>query len=65
MTDKVLIEHEGMLYRGDKRAWPEEVYDVKKGDFSPYAGGVPKGVDWGSVVTDDEAEEIKRGLHGG
>lgn len=53
----LLIENEGALFRGPARAWPKEVWDGEK--FVPYTGNVPKDVEWGNVVSDVEAEEIK------
>jgi hypothetical protein len=53
----VYIEHEGMLYRGPARAWPQEQWN--HGRWLKYDGPVPKDVEWGDLVDEAEAEELK------
>jgi hypothetical protein len=58
MTEKklYLIEQENALYRGISRAWPSEVWDTKAQRWEPYEGRVPKDVEWGNYVTEEEAK---------
>lgn len=51
------IENEGALFRGPARGVPLEVWDGSK--FIPYAlAGQPKPVNWGNLVTDEEAKQM-------
>lgn len=51
----VYIEHEGMLYKGVSRAWPEQVYDYRDRNWHPYKGSTPKPVDWGETISEAAA----------
>ena len=51
------IENEGALFRGPTRAYPEEVYDARTKSWHAYEGAVPKPVDWGEYLTDEQAKE--------
>jgi hypothetical protein len=52
----IYIENEGALFRGSARAWPKEVWDGSK--FTPYTGQVPKGIEWGHVIDENEAKRL-------
>lgn len=53
----VLIENDGALFRGPSRGNPQEVW--ANGQWKPYAdAGKPRDVDWGNVVTEDEAKAL-------
>ncbi len=52
------IENEGALLRGLARGWPEEVWSARERKFLPYKGTVPKGVEWGEFISDEEAQAI-------
>lgn len=51
----VYIENEGALFRGTSRGWPEEVWSERQKKWIPYTGDVPKGVEWGEVISPEEA----------
>lgn len=52
----VYIENEGALFRGPARGVPLEVWSAAERKFVPYAqAGQPKPIDWGDVVTEEEA----------
>jgi hypothetical protein len=55
---QVYIEHDGALFRGFGRAHPQEVWHASKG-WVPYKfeGGY-KPVEWGSVISEAEANEL-------
>lgn len=56
----VLIENDGALFRGPARGVPQEVW--AGGQWKPYAdAGKPKDVDWGNVITEDEAKALMGG----
>ena len=55
----IFIENEGAIFRGPARAWPKEVWDGQR--FVPYEGAVPKGVEWGDVVDEAEAQRMMGG----
>lgn len=54
----VYIENEGAVFRGPARGVPEEVWSPSRGKFVPYKGGKDKPVDWGSVISEDEARAL-------
>jgi hypothetical protein len=58
MADKPMryIENEGALFRGYARGYPEHVYSFRQRKWLPYTGSVPKGVEWGEFISDEEAE---------
>lgn len=57
------VENEGALFRivGPSNAFPDEVWNVAQGKFVPYEGDTPKPAEWGSDVSDEEANEIMGG----
>jgi hypothetical protein len=54
----IYIENEGALFRGGSRANPAEVYDFKAKEWSAYTGKVPKPIEWGDIISADEAEQM-------
>ena len=54
----VYIENEGALFRGLSRAWPEEVWSVEDKKWLPYSRNVPKDIGWGTVIPENEADEM-------
>lgn len=52
----VLIENDAALFRGPGRGNPMEVWNPGSG-WKPYAGG-PKPVEWGYVITPEEAQRL-------
>lgn len=48
-------ENEGAIFRGFARAWPQEVWSDRQREWLPYEGRVPKPVDWGSEISEEEA----------
>ena len=52
----IYIENEGALFRGPSRAWPREVWDGNK--FVPYEGSIPKDIDWGQKISEEDASKI-------
>lgn len=53
----VLIENEGALFRGPARTIPQEVW--ANGKWQPYKlAGQPKPIDWGTVISDEEAKAL-------
>lgn len=50
------IENEGALFRGYARGYPEEVYSFRQGKWLPYTGSVPKGVEWGELISEADAK---------
>ena len=51
----VYVEHEGALFRGPARAHPEHVWHEGEGAWKPYSRDVPKGPEWGNIVSEQEA----------
>lgn len=58
----VYIENEGALFRGPSRSWPKEVWNGK--EFAPYQGSVPKPIEWGDVISENEAKSMMGGNGG-
>lgn len=52
----IYIENEGALFRGPARAWPKEVWNGE--EFTPYKGIVPKDMEWGHVISEEEAQRL-------
>lgn len=54
------VENEGALFRikGPSNAFPDEVWSPHEKRFVPYAGDVPKPMNWGEDISRDEAEEM-------
>lgn len=52
----IYIENEGALFRGPARAWPREVW--QGGQFVPYTGAVPKGIEWGNIIDEEQARRM-------
>ncbi len=50
------IENEGALFRGPARAWPKDVWNGR--EFVPYRGETPKSIDWGHVISEEEARRL-------
>lgn len=62
MEYPVLIEHEGALYRSYTREWPQEIWSRKRQVWEPYIhrdAPEAKPVDWGTVITVAEFEQLK------
>jgi hypothetical protein len=56
------IENEGALFRGPARSVPLEVWNKTLGEWAPYAlAGKPKDISWGTVISEEEAEEMMLG----
>lgn len=54
----LFIENEGALFAGFSRGWPTHVWN---GDmFAPYTGTVPKPIEWGTIITANEAQVLAR-----
>jgi len=47
----VLIEHEGVIYRGLARWCPIEIWDRAAQQWKAYEGRMPKPFEWGSEIT--------------
>lgn len=56
----MLLESGQALYRADNYHFPEEIWSVKDQAWMPYAGKTPKEQGWADVVSEAEAEELKR-----
>jgi len=54
----IYIENEGALFRGVSRGIPKEVWNPQERRFEPYDGKVPKPIEWGEVISEQEAQEI-------
>jgi hypothetical protein len=55
----ILIENEGAIFRGPNVANPTEVWrGGPGGHWAPYTGKVPKPQEWGSRVTQAEADRF-------
>ena len=52
------IENEGALFRGASVGFPSEVWNAAKGAFEPYKGTVPKPIEWGNEIDENEANEM-------
>lgn len=59
------IENEGALFRGPARGVPQEVWNESQGKFVPYKGGQDKPVDWGNVISEEEARAMMGAGHDG
>ena len=64
-TKMLYIEHEGALFRGFARAWPQEVWVPGLKRFEPYKGEIPKPIHWGDVISDADAEAYMRDCDSG
>jgi hypothetical protein len=53
-----LIEQENAIYRGFARAWPSERWDIDGQRWVPYTGKVPKDMEWGNYISEEEAKEF-------
>lgn len=54
----IYIENEGALFRGPARGVPQEVWSVSQGKFLPYTGSKDKPIDWGIVISEEEARVL-------
>lgn len=54
----VYIENEGALFRGVSRSLPAEVYSFRTKEWSAYTGRMPKPIEWGNEISDEEAEAM-------
>ena len=54
----VYIENEGALFRGPARGVPEEVWSAREGKFVPYKGSKDKPIDWGNIISEEEASKM-------
>lgn len=52
------IENEGALFRGFSVSFPQEVFNKKTKKFEKYEGKVPKPIEWGDVITEEEAKKM-------
>ena len=53
------IENEGALFRGPARGVPLEVWSSQERKFTPYKlAGLPKAIDWGTVISEEEAQRL-------
>jgi hypothetical protein len=58
--EKILIEAEGSLYRGESVYWPTEIWSVDKQKWQVYTGENPKAEGWGDPISEADAEELKK-----
>lgn len=54
------VENEGALFRGPARGVPLEVWSARENKFVPYQGNRDKPVEWGTVISEQEALEMMR-----
>ncbi|WP_332770528.1 hypothetical protein [Phenylobacterium sp.] len=54
----VYIEHDGALFRGFAEGFPQEVWSRKTGAWTHYPLIGFKPVEWGSVISETEAQRI-------
>ena len=59
MAKQILIENEGALFRGFAVSFPQEVWNPGSG-WRPYTGHVPKPIEWGGEISEEEADAIMR-----
>ena len=68
MNNHLLIESDGVLFRGNSYYFPIEsnsyyfrieFWNVKTLEWETYRGRVPKGPAWGNIVSEAEAEKLK------
>jgi hypothetical protein len=52
------FEHDGGLFKGNFRSAPLEMWSRKQGKWIPYPGDLPKAIDWGSEITEAEAQSM-------
>ena len=60
MEKMQLIENEGATYRGYFRQYPLQIWSVKNQAWEKYTGSVPKKFEWGTFVSEAEAEGYMR-----
>jgi hypothetical protein len=53
----VYIENDGALFRGKARGLPTEVWNSAARAWKPYETQ-PKPIEWGTVISEDEANQI-------
>ncbi len=58
----VFIESDGALFKGFSREWPCEVWDFEDRVWRPYVGSVPKGIEWGWVLSPEEFDKLRDDL---
>ena len=56
----VLIESEGLLYRGPTANHPTEVWVYPRGGWAPYGYAGQKEKDWGKQITARRAARLKK-----
>jgi len=59
MPDFVLIESEGLLFRGPSVTHPTEVWDYPRKRWVPYKHAATKPEGWGVKITEEQAEGLK------
>ena len=59
MPDLILIESEGLLFRGLSATHPTEVWDYPRKRWTLYKGAGTKPEGWGMQITKERAEELK------
>jgi hypothetical protein len=55
----VLIESEGLLYRGPSADHPQEVWDYPRRRWVPYMDAGPQKDSWGKPINAEQAERLK------
>ena len=62
MATLLLIENEGALFRGYDRGFPLDIWNPDIQKWEAYKGDVPKPMEWGHVVGQQEAQEYKQAM---
>ena len=72
-SQQVIIENDDAIFRGSAVSFPTEVWDVDGQKWMAYTGSTPKPVEWGNVISMDQAkvymempvESMKQEMHPG
>ena len=56
----MLLESEQALFKAENYNFPTEVWSVKDQVWKPYQGSVPKPEAWGDIISEADAEELKK-----
>lgn len=54
------IESQQSLFRAQTYYWPKEIWNVAAQHWQPYTGKVPKLEGWGDILSDAQAEALKK-----